>query len=148
MSLELATKASKIPAINNVQIAGTELLLDIFESLDEEVEHQIGEFIKVISLELYSDLTSQRSIRWRTGAPFHHVRHPRRRDGVDAQECAAAHHGPFPRRDAVEYQDHPAGAHQRHEIGLAGRRAEDPPLHHPPGLRIPPHPEIWGPSVV
>ncbi|MBP9211779.1 MAG: hypothetical protein KBF97_03210 [Bacteroidetes bacterium] len=57
---ELATKASKIPAINNVQMAGTDLLLDIFDNLDEGAEHQISEFIKVMNVELYRDLASQR----------------------------------------------------------------------------------------
>ena len=57
---ELATKASKIPAVNNVQMAGTDLLLDIFDNLDEGAEHQISEFIKVMNVELYRDLASQR----------------------------------------------------------------------------------------
>lgn len=57
---ELATKATKIPAVNNVQMAGTDLLLDIFDNLDEGAEHQISEFIKVMNVELYRDLASQR----------------------------------------------------------------------------------------
>ncbi|MFA6469395.1 MAG: FliG C-terminal domain-containing protein [Bacteroidota bacterium] len=57
---ELATKASKIPAVNNVQMAGTDLLLDIFDNLDEGAEHQISEFIKVMNVDLYRDLASQR----------------------------------------------------------------------------------------
>lgn len=57
---ELATKASKIPQVNNVQMQGTDLLLDIFDNLDEGAEHQISEFIKVMNVELYRDLASQR----------------------------------------------------------------------------------------
>jgi len=57
---ELATKAAKIPAINNVQMQGTDMLLDIFDNLDEGAEHQISEFIKVMNIDLYKVISEQR----------------------------------------------------------------------------------------
>jgi hypothetical protein len=57
---DLAAKAAKIPAINNVQVQGTDLLLDIFDNMDENSEHSINEFIKVMNLDLYKKLSTQR----------------------------------------------------------------------------------------
>ena len=57
---QLASKASTIPVINNVQVQGTDLLLDIFDNIDETSETSIIEFIKVVNLDLYREITSQR----------------------------------------------------------------------------------------
>jgi len=57
---QLAAKASTIPVINNVQVQGTDLLLDIFDNIDETSESSIIEFIKVVNLDLYREITSQR----------------------------------------------------------------------------------------
>jgi flagellar motor switch protein FliG len=57
---QLAAKASTIPVINNVQVQGTDLLLDIFDNIDETAESSIIEFIKVVNLDLYREITSQR----------------------------------------------------------------------------------------
>ncbi len=57
---DLATKASKIPAINNVQVQGPELLMDIFDNMDESNEHSIFEYIKVMNVDLYREISSQR----------------------------------------------------------------------------------------
>ena len=57
---ELATKASTIPIINNVQLLGTDLLLDIMDNMDETAESTITEFIKVMNLDLFKELSSQR----------------------------------------------------------------------------------------
>ncbi|MDE3059195.1 MAG: hypothetical protein KGJ59_14705 [Bacteroidota bacterium] len=57
---QLAAKAATIPVINNVQVQGTDLLLDIFDNLDETSENSIVEFIKVVNLDLYREITSQR----------------------------------------------------------------------------------------
>ncbi len=57
---QLAAKAATIPVINNVQVQGTDLLLDIFDNLDETAESSIIEFIKVVNLDLYREITSQR----------------------------------------------------------------------------------------
>lgn len=57
---QLAAKAATIPVINNVQVQGTDLLLDIFDNLDETSESSIIEFIKVVNLDLYREITSQR----------------------------------------------------------------------------------------
>lgn len=57
---QLAAKAATIPVINNVQVQGTDLLLDIFDNLDETSENAIVEFIKVVNLDLYREITSQR----------------------------------------------------------------------------------------
>jgi len=57
---DIAAKAAKIPAINNVQVQGTDLLLDIFDNMDENSEHSISEFIKVMNLDLYKKLSAQR----------------------------------------------------------------------------------------
>jgi len=57
---QLAGKAATIPVINNVQVQGTDLLLDIFDNIDETAESSIIEFIKVVNLDLYREITSQR----------------------------------------------------------------------------------------
>ena len=57
---QLAAKAATIPVINNVQVQGTDLLLDIFDNIDETSESSIIEFIKVVNLDLYREITSQR----------------------------------------------------------------------------------------
>lgn len=57
---QLAAKAATIPVINNVQVQGTDLLLDIFDNIDETAESSIIEFIKVVNLDLYREITSQR----------------------------------------------------------------------------------------
>ncbi len=57
---QLAAKAATIPVINNVQVQGTDLLLDIFDNIDESSESSIIEFIKVVNLDLYREITSQR----------------------------------------------------------------------------------------
>ncbi len=57
---QLAAKAATIPVINNVQVQGTDLLLDIFDNLDETSENSIIEFIKVVNLDLFREITSQR----------------------------------------------------------------------------------------
>lgn len=57
---QLAAKAATIPVINNVQVQGTDLLLDIFDNIDEAAESSIIEFIKVVNLDLYRKITSQR----------------------------------------------------------------------------------------
>jgi flagellar motor switch protein FliG len=57
---QLASKAATIPVINNVQVQGTDLLLDIFDNIDETAESSIIEFIKVVNLDLYREITSQR----------------------------------------------------------------------------------------
>ncbi|HTY11364.1 MAG TPA: FliG C-terminal domain-containing protein [Bacteroidota bacterium] len=57
---QLAAKAATIPVINNVQVQGTDLLLDIFDNIDESAESSIIEFIKVVNLDLYREITSQR----------------------------------------------------------------------------------------
>ena len=57
---DLATKASNIPAINNVQVQGPELLMDIFDNMDEADEHSIFEYIKVMNVDLYREIASQR----------------------------------------------------------------------------------------
>jgi flagellar motor switch protein FliG/TolA-binding protein len=57
---QLAAKAATIPVINNVQVQGTDLLLDIFDNIDETSESSIIEFIKVVNLDLYREISSQR----------------------------------------------------------------------------------------
>ncbi len=57
---QLAAKAATIPVINNVQVQGTDLLLDIFDNLDETSENSIIEFIKVVNLDLFREITGQR----------------------------------------------------------------------------------------
>ncbi|HTX20060.1 MAG TPA: FliG C-terminal domain-containing protein [Bacteroidota bacterium] len=57
---QLAAKAATIPVINNVQVQGTDLLLDIFDNIDENSESSIIEFIKVVNLDLYREISSQR----------------------------------------------------------------------------------------
>ncbi|MSQ45421.1 MAG: hypothetical protein EXR24_00355 [Ignavibacteria bacterium] len=57
---QLATKASEIPVINNVQVQGSDMLLDIFDNLDEQSEETITDFIKTINLDLYREISSQR----------------------------------------------------------------------------------------
>jgi flagellar motor switch protein FliG len=57
---QLAAKAATIPVINNVQVQGTDLLLDIFDNIDESSESSIIEFIKVVNLDLYREISSQR----------------------------------------------------------------------------------------
>ncbi|MDA0986351.1 MAG: hypothetical protein O3A55_01895 [Bacteroidetes bacterium] len=57
---QLATKASSIPVINNVQVQGSDMLLDIFDNLDETTESTIVDFIKTINLDLFREISNQR----------------------------------------------------------------------------------------
>ena len=57
---KLATKAASIPVINNVQLQGSDMLLEIFDNLDESSEESIIEFIKTVNLDLYKEISSQR----------------------------------------------------------------------------------------
>lgn len=57
---QLATKAATIPVINNVQMQGSDMLLDIFDNLDENTEESIIEFIKTVNLDLFKEISSQR----------------------------------------------------------------------------------------
>lgn len=57
---KLSTKAAKIPVINNVQLQGSDLLLEIFDNLDETSEESIVDFIQTVNLDLYKEISSQR----------------------------------------------------------------------------------------
>ncbi len=57
---EMAEKASKIPTLNNIQVQGTDLLMDIFDNIDEHEENAINDSIKVTNMDLYKQITSQR----------------------------------------------------------------------------------------
>ncbi len=56
----LAEKASKIPTIHNVQVQGTDLLMDILDNIDEDEEASISDSIKTLDLDLYRHLSSHR----------------------------------------------------------------------------------------
>lgn len=56
----LAEKASKIPTIHNVQVQGTDLLMDILDNIGEDEEASISNTIKTLDLDLYRHLSSHR----------------------------------------------------------------------------------------
>ncbi|MFZ4620313.1 MAG: FliG C-terminal domain-containing protein [Bacteroidota bacterium] len=56
----LAEKASNIPTIQNVQVQGTDLLMDILDNIDEDAEAAISNTIKTLDLDLYRHLSSHR----------------------------------------------------------------------------------------